>query len=174
MTALTVTAAIALAMVALAAFSVFLLTWTVRSLLRMMAARAIDRVVQAGERQVRDGVAHVAKSVAADMKKRDPKAIEAQVVQLAQKQRGKLSVADIIAALEVPQLTAQQCLTGMVQRKLCRPKQEGTATLYLFENFLAVREVRWCPFCETEFPKDDAPNCPNCGGQITHKKVKDE
>ena len=163
---------IVLGLFAVAALSIIMLTWTVRSLLRMMAARAVDRVVQAGERQVRDGVVHVATSVAADMKKRDPKRIEPEVAQLAEKRQGKLTVVDIVAALEVPSLTAQECLASMVRKKLCRPKSDSSGTVYLFDNYLPTREVRLCPFCETEFPNDDSPNCPNCGGAITVKQVK--
>ncbi|CAN0487799.1 unnamed protein product [Phaeothamnion confervicola] len=138
-----------------------------------MAARAIDGVVRAGEKGIRDGVSHVATSVAADMKKRDPKRLEPEVIKLAQKLRGRVSVADIVGATEVASFTAQQCLAALVQKKMCRPKPDGSTTIYIFENFLPVISIRLCPFCETEFPKSEEVNCPNCGGAITVKQVKE-
>ena len=161
-------------LIVVAAVCVIALTLTIRSILRMMAARAIDRVVQVGANHVRDGVVQVAKSVAEDVKKRDPKRIEAEVIRIAEQRNGKVTSADVIAALDVPQLTVQQCFSSMVSRKMCRPKAEGTTTYYIFENYLPTKELCLCPFCETEFPKGETGDCPNCGGKITSKVVKQD
>lgn len=169
-TFLGVSAVVVLGLVALAAVSIIALTMTVRHLLRFAAARAIDRVVQAGERQV----VSAAKSVAADMQKRDPKRIEADVTRLAQTRQGCVSVADVMAALDVPQSTAQDCLAALVRRKVCRVKMGEKSASYIFENFLPKETVRQCEFCGTDFGGKEVVNCPNCGGAVSKKEVRKE
>ena len=150
------------------------LVLTIRGLIRYVAARTVDRVVQAGERQLMKGVGQVAKSVAEEVRKNDPKRLEPEVARLAESKRGVLTVADVMAACDVSKIVAQGCLGNMVRKKVCKIELGKGESLsrYVFEAFRAKRTFLACEYCETEFPSDvTGTNCPNCGGKLSSKTV---
>jgi rubrerythrin len=166
-------AAIVVALLSIAALVGFLsLVFTVKHLLRYVAGRAVDRVVQAGERQVMKGVGQVAKGVAEEVRKHDPKRLEADVTRLAEQRQGNLAVADVMAALQLSQFQAQEALARLVRQRVCTIQPGPLGTRYLFEAFLPRQQVHRCPFCETQFAQpSDHNNCPNCGGKIENQTV---
>lgn len=173
--ALVVTGVLALVAITIAAASIAALAFTLRSLSRYfvgyVAARATDKVLDLGSK----GVVSAAKSVANEMKRHDPKRLEAEVIKLAQSKNGKVTLSDVVAACDCPSATAQQCFGSLIRQKLCRPKSEGHLTYYIFENYLKTATVKSCPFCETQFPvRSDESTCPNCGGAIETKQTKVE
>jgi O-methyltransferase involved in polyketide biosynthesis len=165
-------AALGIVAVICAALAFISLVFTVKHLLRYLTARAIDKVVAAGERQVVNGVTHVAKEVAEDLRKHDPKRLEADVTKLAEQKRGDLAVADVMAGLQLSQFQAQETLARLVRRKVCTIQTGPLGTRYLFEAFLPRQQITRCSFCDTQFstPKENG-SCPNCGGVIETQTV---
>lgn len=148
------------------------LVLTIRGLIRYVAARTVDRVVQAGERQLMKGVGQVAKTVAEEVRKNDPKRLEPEVARLAETRKGVVTVADVMAACDVSKLVAQECLGNLVRKKVCKIELGKGESLsrYVFESFRQKRTFLACDYCETEFGTDaTGSSCPNCGGKLTQK-----
>lgn len=145
-----------------AALAVISLVFFVKMLLRSLAARAM--VV--GERQLVKGVTHLAKEAAEEARKNDPKRQEAEVTALAEKKRGSLAVADVIASLQMSQFQAQETLARLVRRKVCTIHNGPLGARYVFEAFLPRQQVLRCAFCDAEFAEPVEGNCPNCGGKV--------
>jgi len=104
--------------------------------------RTIDQVVKAGERQLVAGVSSLSSSVKEEMRRNDPRRQEADISKLARQHQGRVTVADVMASLDLPQDTASRTLEGLVKRGACRPVQdEASGTVYLFEAFLPRRQV---------------------------------
>lgn len=153
--------------VILAALAFMSLVFTIKHLLRYLTARAVDKVVEAGERQVMKGVTHVAKEVAEDLRKHDPKRLEADVTRLAEQKQGTLAIADVMSGLQLSQFQAQETLARLVRRKVCTIQTGPLGSRYLFEAFLPRQTVIRCTFCDTDFERaTETGSCPNCGGKI--------
>jgi len=137
--------------------------------------RTIDQVVKAGERQLVAGVSSLSSSVKEEMRRNDPRRQEADISKLARQHQGRVTVADVMASLDLPQDTASRTLEGLVKRGACRPVQdEASGTVYLFEAFLPRRQVTACDYCSATFQETDPDQpCPNCGATLTRKQIVD-
>ncbi len=157
-----------------------LVVWMISRLVRRMLARtthrvldrAVDQVVRAGERHLVTGVGTLASTVQEEMRRNDPRRQEADISRLARDQAGRLTVADVMAGLDLPQDRAERTLEGLASRGVCRVRAEETGKLYLFEAFLPRREVALCDYCGATF-EDAEPDltCPNCGAALTRKQI---
>ncbi len=137
--------------------------------------RTIDQVVQAGERQLVAGVSSLSTTVKEEMRKNDPRRQEADISKLARQRQGRVSVSDVMAALDLPQDTALRTLEGLAKRGTCRAsREEGGGMVYLFEAFLPRRQVTSCDYCGGTFQEADPDQpCPNCGATLTRKRIVD-
>lgn len=158
-----------------------LLAWMVYLLIRRLIwktthrvlDRTVDQVVQAGERHLVSGVGTLARSVQEEMRKNDPRRQEADISRLAQGKSGRLTVADVMAGLDLPQDRAERTLEGLASRGVCRVTSgEEGGKAYLFEAFMARRQVACCDYCGGSFEEVDADQpCPNCGAILTRKQI---
>lgn len=157
----------------------WLLYFTIRRLLFSATHRAIDKVVDramdVGEKHLVSGVGTLTKTVGEQIRKSDPRRLEADVSALARKRKGRVGVADVMAELDLPQDMASKTLEGLARQGACRASTDETGTkLYLFSAFLERRAVLACDYCGGTFQDADAdPDapCPNCGAKLAHKSV---
>lgn len=135
--------------------------------------RAVDQVVQAGERQLVSGVGTVSRTVSEEMRKNDPRRQEADVSRLAQAREGRLGLPEVMAELDLPQDSAARTMEGLARRGLCRvEKGEGQGTMYVFAAFLPRLAVLACDYCGGTFQEADPDQpCPNCGAALARKQV---
>lgn len=135
--------------------------------------RAVDRVVDVGERHLVSGVGTLTKTVGEEIRKNDPRRLEADVSRLAQERKGRISVADVMAKLDLAQDVASRTLEGLAKRGVCRPTpEEGGSLVYLFDSFLPRRQVVACDYCGGSFgDADPSQPCPSCGASLTRKSV---
>ncbi|MBT9587648.1 hypothetical protein IV102_30185 [bacterium] len=174
-----------------AALAVLFTVRAVKWFLRFLAARAVSGILQVGERQLgrvvgvgekhldkalEAGGKEIAKGVASlaeDARKNDPKRLESEVARLAQENQGVLTVAKVMADLQLPQFKSQEILARLVRSRVCKMDQGPLGSRYLFEAFLATTQQFRCPFCENTFtvcPENRI--CTNCGGNISAEVVQ--
>ena len=154
-----------------------LLYFTIRRLLFSATHRALDKVVDramdVGEKHLVRGVGTLTKTVGEQIRKSDPRRLEADVSALARKRKGRVGVADVMAELELPQDMASKTLEGLARKGTCQASTDETGTkVYLFSAFLERREVLACEYCGGSFQDadPDAP-CPNCGAKLAPRSV---
>jgi hypothetical protein len=135
--------------------------------------RTVDQVVQAGERHLVSGVGTLARSVQEEMRKNDPRRQEADISRLAKARSGRITVADVMAGLDLPQDRAERTLDGLASRGVCRVTiEEEGGKAYLFEAFMARRDVACCDYCGGSFEDAETDHpCPNCGAVLTRKNI---
>jgi len=158
-----------------------LLVWMVYLLVRRLVwktthrvlDRTVDQVVRAGERHLVSGVGNLTQSVQEEMRKNDPRRQEADISRLARDKAGRITVADVMAGLDLPRDRAERTLEGLASRGVCKVTSgEGGGKAYLFEAFMARREVACCDYCGGSFEEADPDQpCPNCGAALTRKQV---
>jgi hypothetical protein len=79
----------------------------------------------------------------------------------------EVSLAQIVAELNVPTDAAQQALGVLEQRGECRRERGPEKDLYVFPGLMEVKVVRRCAYCGSEFSvKQPLHKCPNCGGEL--------
>lgn len=131
--------------------------------------RAVDKVVDAGV----SGVSTVAKNVTDEMRKNDPRRLEAEVSRLAKGRKGRVSVSDVMADMDIAQPVAERTLQGLARRGVCQQRtEEDGAVVFLFTAFRPRRDVTLCDYCGGTFDQADATQpCPSCGATLTRKSV---
>lgn len=79
----------------------------------------------------------------------------------------EVTLAQIVAELNVPTEAAQQALGMLERRGECRRERRADKDLYVFPGLVEVKVVRRCAYCGSEFSvKTPLYQCPNCGGQL--------
>lgn len=96
-----------------------------------------------------------------------PSRMRADILELARREDGEVSEAELSAFLGERWGSAQAILTRMTASGDCERKIEGGSIFYVFCDLLARLTVRRCEYCNTELPlAEELSNCPNCGGTI--------
>lgn len=131
--------------------------------------RAVDKVVDAGV----SGVSTVARNVNDEMRKNDPRRLEAEVSRLAKSRQGRISVSDVMADMDIAQPVADRTLQGLARRGVCQQRtEEDGSVVFLFTAFRPRRDVTLCDYCGGNFDTADATQpCPSCGATLTRKSL---
>ncbi len=79
----------------------------------------------------------------------------------------EVTLAEVVAELNVPTQAAQRALGVLQGRGECRRERRADKDLYVFPGLMERKMVRRCAYCGSEFSvKTPLHQCPNCGGQL--------
>jgi hypothetical protein len=96
-----------------------------------------------------------------------PDALRADLLALARRRDGRVTEAELGAALGTRRAAARAEIEALCRAGTCRRESEGATTWYVFPELLPRLAVRRCRHCRTELPLDAAlVSCPNCGGEL--------
>jgi len=98
----------------------------------------------------------------------EPERLADSIIDLARTGGGaEVSLAQIVAELNVPTEAAQRALGVLERRGECRRERRADKDLYVFPGLVEVKVVRRCAYCGSEFSvKTPLHKCPNCGGEL--------
>lgn len=98
----------------------------------------------------------------------EPERLADSIIDLARASGGaEVSLAQIVAELNVPTDAAQRALGVLERRGECRRERGPDKDLYVFPGLMEVKVVRRCAYCGSEFSvKKPLHKCPNCGGEL--------
>ena len=98
----------------------------------------------------------------------EPERLADSIIDLARAGGGaEVSLAQIVAELNVPTEAAQRALGVLERRGECRRERGPDKDLYVFPGLMEVKVVRRCAYCGSEFSvKKPLHKCPNCGGEL--------
>ena len=98
----------------------------------------------------------------------EPERLADSIIDLARAGGGaEVSLAQIVAELNVPTEAAQRALGVLERRGECRRERGPDKDLYVFPGLVEVKVVRRCAYCGSEFSvKTPLHKCPNCGGEL--------
>ena len=98
----------------------------------------------------------------------EPERLADSIIDLARVGGGaEVSLAQIVAELNVPTEAAQRALGVLERRGECRRERGPDKDLYVFPGLVEVKVVRRCAYCGSEFSvKTPLHKCPHCGGEL--------
>jgi predicted Zn-ribbon and HTH transcriptional regulator len=98
----------------------------------------------------------------------EPERLADSIIDLARTSGGaEVSLAQIVAELNVPTEAAQRALGVLERRGECRRERRAGKDLYVFPGLVERKVVRRCAYCGSEFSvKKPLHKCPNCGGEL--------
>jgi len=131
-----------------------------------IAGQAAGVVFRVGEKELVKGFDQFKKTVSHQMLTSDPQKMETAVTKVAQRHRGLITPANVIAALDVDERLATDTLRRLAQKEVCNLQEEETE-LYAFPGFMEKRQVKVCDYCGSIFEPDEAQSaCLSCGAQL--------
>jgi predicted Zn-ribbon and HTH transcriptional regulator len=98
----------------------------------------------------------------------EPERLADSIIDLARASGGaEVTVAQIVAELNVPTEATQRALGVLERRGEGRRERRAGKDLYVFPGLAEVKVVRRCAYCGSEFSvKKPLHKCPNCGGEL--------
>jgi hypothetical protein len=79
----------------------------------------------------------------------------------------EVSMAQIVAELNVPTQAAQRALGVLERRGESQRERRAGKDVYVFPGLVEAKVVRRCAYCGSEFSvKKPLHKCPNCGGEL--------
>ncbi len=98
----------------------------------------------------------------------EPERLADSIIDLVRARGGtEVSLAQIVADLNVPTEAAQRALGVLERRGECHRERGPEKDLYVFPGLMEVKVVRRCAYCGSEFSvKQPLHKCPNCGGEL--------
>ena len=98
----------------------------------------------------------------------EPERLADSIIDLARARgEAQVSLAQIVAELNVPTDAAQRALGVLERRGESRRERGPDKDLYVFPGLMEVKVVRRCAYCGSEFSvKKPLHKCPNCGGEL--------
>ncbi len=98
---------------------------------------------------------------------RQPAVLGARITDLAERTNGELSMAQVMAAYNVPASVAQAAMDHLVEKGQCHAETRDGELRYVFPGLKERKMVRKCPYCGSTFPvRQPLQQCPNCGGNL--------
>lgn len=98
---------------------------------------------------------------------RQPAILGARITDLAERTNGELSMAQVMAAYNVPASVAQAAMDHLVEKGQCHAETRDGELRYVFPGLKERKMVRKCPYCGSTFPvRQPLQQCPNCGGNL--------
>jgi hypothetical protein len=98
-----------------------------------------------------------------------PEHLSDRITQLARQSDGEVTLARVVAELEVPDEAAVAALNLLERRGQTRRERVGddAREVYVFPGLEPGLVERRCPYCGAEFSvKEAIYTCPNCGGDL--------
>ncbi len=111
-------------------------------------------------------------SLGETLKRKNPGWVVLQVYQMAQRNKGEVTVLQVISELSVSEHMAKKVLRSLVEKKVCLVKTiEGTQNnVYIFPSFKKKHVVKTCAYCGSRFrARDGVDKCPNCQAPLKGK-----
>ena len=104
------------------------------------------------------------------VKATSPDQLEADVLVLAKREDGEISLAEIAAQLGPRFELGTRQLSRMVDLGLCKRQDRQGQPYYVFPHLQPRLMVLRCEFCKAELPLNEAVDaCPRCGGSVASK-----
>lgn len=99
--------------------------------------------------------------------RREPSVLAARITDLAAQGDGEVSLAQVMAALDVPAAVAQAAMDHLQQKDQCHLESRANGQVYVFPGLKERRMIRKCVYCGSTFPvREPLQKCPNCGGNL--------
>ncbi|RLE22637.1 MAG: hypothetical protein DRJ65_13460 [Acidobacteria bacterium] len=100
-----------------------------------------------------------------------PEQLRADILDLAQRKNGEIAMSDIEAELGHRVRVVGPVLEKMALEGLSRKTHQGGSDYFVFKHLQPRLMVRFCRYCDAEFPiSEERDDCPNCGGAL-HTQV---
>lgn len=97
----------------------------------------------------------------------DPEILRNEILGLAQRKNGEISMADIDAELGWRTTAAGPVVENLVAQGKCRRAIDKSADYLVFPELQPRLTVRFCEYCNAEYPiSEETESCPNCGGTL--------
>ena len=98
----------------------------------------------------------------------EPERLADSIIDLARAGGGaEVSLAQIVAELNVPTEAAQRALGVLERRGESRRERRASKDVYVFPGLVEAKVMRRCAYCGSEFSvKKPLHKCPNCGGEL--------
>ena len=101
---------------------------------------------------------------------RSPEQMEAEILALAKREDGEVSLSEIAALLGDRFDRATPLLARLVELGVCQPQEKDNQPYYLFPHLQPRLMVIRCEFCQAELPLNEpVEQCPRCGGSVASK-----
>jgi hypothetical protein len=102
-----------------------------------------------------------------------PAQLRAEILELARRQDGEISEAEVQAVLGRRGDGAGAVLAALEAEGICRRQMKGGAPHFLFGELQPRLVVRRCEYCSAELPLDESiSECPNCGGTVKTQRER--
>ncbi len=96
-----------------------------------------------------------------------PEQLRAEILDLAQRKNGEIAMSDIEAELGRRVRAVGPVLETMALEGLSRKAHQGGSDYFVFPHLQPRLMVRFCRYCDAEFPiSEERDDCPNCGGVL--------
>ena len=93
--------------------------------------------------------------------------LDDRILDLAAANNAELTLAQIVAGLDVPDDAVRATLGHMEAEGSCHQEQRQGRTLYVFPGLQQRKVVRLCAYCGSQYSvREPLQKCPNCGGAL--------
>lgn len=100
-------------------------------------------------------------------RRRSPGQLEAEILALAKREDGEVSLSEIAALLGPRFDRATPVLARLVDLGVCARQDRGAQPYYVFAHLQPRLMVIRCDFCKAELPLNEpVEQCPRCGGSV--------
>ncbi|MBI2267493.1 MAG: zinc ribbon domain-containing protein [Armatimonadetes bacterium] len=148
---------------------IFAVIKAVQSSLRNVANRAMERVLNVGERELVKGVQNIERAIGDEIAKNDPNRLATETMKLAEEKAGELTVSQVMSGLDVRQDVAVRTLEGIRKKSLCSVQDRNGQIVYIFPGFKKRKPVKICEYCGGTYEireEEPLPSCPSCGAKL--------
>jgi hypothetical protein len=98
--------------------------------------------------------------------------LDDRITALAASHEATVTLAQVIAELDVPDEAACAALARLEADGLCYQERQGDKPVYIFPGLKESKVVRRCAYCGNTYSvREPLHKCPNCGGSLEIAKV---
>jgi hypothetical protein len=96
-----------------------------------------------------------------------PEVLDDRITTLAASHKASVTLAQVVAELDVPDEAAREALARLEASGLCHQERQGDRTAYVFPGLKDSKVVRRCTYCGNTYSvREPLHKCPNCGGTL--------
>lgn len=140
----------------------------------LVGQRVIDptmAVATQGMKQGLDAVGAAVRTEYEEKKRRSPAKIDAEIVSLAQKLKGKVTTAQATAELKISSKEAKDSFKRLKAQGDCTESPQGHYVIFVFPALLEKLKVWVCGYCSSKYNEDPKRHdCPSCGANLDIKE----
>jgi hypothetical protein len=101
-----------------------------------------------------------------------PDVLDDRITTLAANSEAEVTLAQVVAELDVPDEAARVALARLEAGGLCQREDRGRRTAYVFPGLRDSKVVRRCAYCGSTYSvREPLHKCPNCGGKLEVAKT---